>query len=84
MSDRAAMRLRLLKYILPVFLLSLVFTIPKFFESQIAYKDVNVITAAGENVTRVSEEEEKGVVIAAGDGIFCHLMGASRKVNAMI
>ena len=55
MSDGSAMRRRLLKYILPVFLLSLVFTIPKFFEAQIAYRDVSEITAAGENVTRVSK-----------------------------
>ena len=54
MNDGSAMRRRLLKYILPVFLLSLVFTIPKFFEAKIAYRDVSEISAAGTNVTRVS------------------------------
>ena len=54
MNDGSAMRRRLLKYILPVFLLSLVFTIPKFFEAKIAYRDVSEISEAGTNVTRVS------------------------------
>ena len=58
MNDGSAMRRRLLKYILPVFLLSLVFTIPKFFEAKIAYRDVDEITAAGKNVTRVSKSGE--------------------------
>ena len=60
MNDGRAMRRRLLKYILPVFLLSLVFTIPKFFEAKIAYRDVSEITAEGENVTRVSKSLEEG------------------------
>ena len=66
------MRLRLLKYILPVFLLSLVFCIPKFFEAQIAYRDVNVITAAGENVTRVSEEEKEATTNSSSTMFVVH------------
>ena len=54
MNDGSAMRRRLLIYILPVFLLSLVFTIPKFFEAKIAYRDVSEISVTGTNGTRVS------------------------------
>ena len=66
MNDGNAMRRRLLKYILPVFLLSLAFTVPKFFEAQIAYRDISEITAAGENVTRVSKSREDDMRIEIG------------------
>ena len=56
MIDRGAMRRRILKYILPVILLSVALTIPKFFESEVDYRDVEEkIIATGERVTNVSE-----------------------------
>jgi hypothetical protein len=52
------MRGRLLKYILPVFLLSFVFTIPKFFEADIDYSkeilEVNV-TVVRKNIFYIVE-----------------------------
>ena len=56
MTDRSAMRRRLLKYVLPVILLSVALTIPKFFEAEVDYRDVEEeIIATGEIVASVSK-----------------------------
>lgn len=56
MNDSYAMRRRLLKYIVPVFLLSVVFNLPKFFEAEVGYA---AAAASGVNATIASEEEEE-------------------------
>ncbi len=44
------MRRRLLKYVMPVFLLSFLFSVPKFFEADIGYKVTNTTDGASETV----------------------------------
>jgi hypothetical protein len=43
MNDGHVMRKRVAKYLIPVFLLSFGFNIPKFFEAQVNYKDMNYL-----------------------------------------
>ena len=49
MNDRSVMRRRLLKYLAPVFLLSILINVTKFFEAKLIYEEK--IIQAGGNVT---------------------------------
>ena len=49
MTDSMAMKKRVLKYLIPGFLLSFIFNIPKFFEAEVIYKFQNGTEEDGAN-----------------------------------
>ena len=57
LNNANAMRNRVAKYLIPVFIFSLLFNIPKFFESEIEYQDEATFTStttAAEKTTEAS------------------------------
>ena len=64
LNDQRMMRQRVLKYFVPVTFLSFVFTIPKFFESQVEYADEGFFEDA-----HVYEDN----ITSVHSGIFFHL-----------
>lgn len=56
-SDMTAMKKRALQYVMPVAVLSLLFNVPKFFESKVVVKDVERFlgtdAATGKNITEI-------------------------------
>lgn len=49
MNSREAIRNRLIKYLIPVILLSVTFNIPKFMEAKLVYRSANPVTTPAPN-----------------------------------